>query len=111
MASVYALVCPVSKKVRYIGCTIRSLEKRREAHLGSLASYAIAEWLDLLRITGDEPKIVLITKCNTFLAKETELSYIKYYAEKYKDFLLNSHGNPYRGVGVLRNANPKVKLK
>jgi group I intron endonuclease len=58
---IYGLVCPTSKKIRYIGVTRCSLEKRLNEHLRENKSKTYKQkWIKSLLKKGLKPDIVLI---------------------------------------------------
>ena len=59
--TVYALVDPRTDKVRYIGCTTQSLDRRLRQHLGDqVASPRKYQWLAELRQANLEPLVVAL---------------------------------------------------
>ena len=59
-ATIYALKCPITKRVRYVGQTRQSLESRLQNHIATRASgsgWRRQAWLDELEIAGLRPII------------------------------------------------------
>ena len=49
--TIYGLVCPVTKRIKYVGCTIRTLQSRLQSHIGdkNCGYSAKAKWLRSLK--------------------------------------------------------------
>ena len=82
MVKIYGLICPVSKKIRYIGKTKWSLDRRLKEHMRENKKKTHKQkWINLLKTKGLTPTIVLIENVNEDNWIEKEKFYIKLFKE------------------------------
>lgn len=95
---IYCLKHPISKEIRYIGITIRSLNERRSQHVYSgkhSPSTKVGKWIKSLLELKLIPEIELLEQFNNKNWEEVEIFWIN----KYKtNRLLNTHKG---GKGVI----------
>jgi hypothetical protein len=75
---IYALTCPISGYVKYIGCTSLDLDQRLKAHLSivknsRLNTSARCRWIKWIKRSGKIPAIHLLGKF--WCSKRTALQY------------------------------------
>lgn len=106
---IYALIDPITLKVRYIGRTTYSLKKRLSEHISkarNFNNYTHKEnWIRSLLKINSKPYIRQLTIVNGW---ENSYSFECKLLEKYKYRLLNSND---KGLGHMRNMTEKQKLK
>lgn len=76
MITIYALLQPETKEIRYIGKTNSPLHKRLSGHLKDKCNCYRTHWLRSLRI---RPEIVVIEKCADDIWEERERFWIAHY--------------------------------
>lgn len=82
MIKIYALICPISKEIRYIGITRYSLEKRLKEHIGENKTKTHKQkWIQSLVKNNLCPSIVLIDIADNNSWVEKEKFYIKLFKE------------------------------
>lgn len=112
MGKIYALICPITSNIRYIGQTIRPLNRRLSSHKSNKKSTYVANWfkkLDVLELMSDI-KIITIEDCNDYLLNDREIYWISYYKSVGCDLLnLTDGGNQYslnsESIEKIRVAN------
>lgn len=99
---IYTLNCPISKEIRYVGVTVRSLKDRfyQHRHTGKKRrGTAVSKWIYSLQQKGLEPSINLIEECTENNWEEREVYWIDLLKQKNIN-LLNQHEG---GKGVVIN--------
>lgn len=79
MTKIYKLLCPITKEIRYVGKTIKSLEKRLEDHLYARNKSHKTSWIKSVIVQGHLPIIELIEECEDSIWQEREMYWIDYY--------------------------------
>jgi len=74
---IYFLVCPVSKKVSYIGLSADA-ERRYLQHLADKSDCSKARWIQALQEIGQKPQLVIVNEVDEELAKEEEARWIAF---------------------------------
>lgn len=111
--SVYSLICPLSKEIRYIGITKGKLQNRLSKHIREIDktnSYK-NNWLKLLRKQGilDKLQISLIEECGVDILSEREIYWIKFYKDN--NFKLTNSTIGGEGVyGYKHTDSAKMKI-
>ena len=110
-ASIYVLKHPETGKVRYVGKTARTLEKRLGEHLRSSKSYShrCANWIKSLQKQGLTPSIELLEKVNLSELEEKEIAWIKKFREEGLD-LTNLTDGGEGTIGLKRSAESRKKM-
>lgn len=100
MAEVYALQCPDTGKIRYIGSTAHDSRSRYRTHISDKAAIKVREWVSSLN--GKLPILsILLSGIHLEFAREYELELINKFPE-----LLNSVTEPrIRHADNARHAN------
>ena len=82
MVKIYGLICPVSKKIRYIGKTSKSLKQRLKQHLSETKQTTYKQkWIKSLKDKNLYPEIVLINNVLESDWIEKERFYIKLFKD------------------------------
>lgn len=106
---IYALIDPITLKVRYIGRTTSSLKKRLSEHISKAKhfhNYTHKEnWIRSLLKINSKPYIRYLTIIEGW---EESYKFECKLIEKYKDRLINHYD---KGPGYMRNMTDKQKLK
>lgn len=82
---IYGLICPIDNKIKYVGQTIRDLNKRKNGHLAEATRGAKLNrsfnrknnWILDLRQKGLECSIVLLEECEIKNLDKREIFWIK----------------------------------
>lgn len=91
--SIYAYVCPISDKVKYIGCSLNEYSRLNQAFNEKGSSQKI-NWICELKAKNLSPKIIVLDVASTPIEAEIKE---QEYIEKYMDSVLNGKNNqPYR---------------
>lgn len=117
MYKIYILICPISKRIRYVGLTKQDLEKRLNAHLNeskrSKSSKSI--WLTSLIKKNKLPiiKTIFKTDCEN-TAKVKEIYFIIKYKKKYNLSntvynIINSHSFLMENQYMVNKLTTKTK--
>lgn len=83
MVSVYGLIDPRNRELRYIGVTTQPLERRLSGHIGSISDKnqsSRVKWLRELVERGLRPEIFEIEVVDDFQEVEAERFYIQYFS-------------------------------
>jgi hypothetical protein len=95
---IYALVCPFSKDIKYIGKTKLKLKRRLSMHIRQNSMCKKSIWIKNLISQNTLPKIIEIEKCNNSNWKQREKYYISIY-----DNLLNENLGGGGGSNIKNN--------
>jgi len=96
--SIYALVCPYSKDIKYIGKTKQKLKRRLYMHIRQKSTCKKSVWIKSLISQNTLPEIIEIEKCNNINWKQRERYYISVY-----DNLLNENSGGAGGSNIKNN--------
>lgn len=117
MVSIYKLIDPITLKVRYIGKTEQTLEKRLYHHIARAkaneTSSHCANWIRSLLAKNTRPIIELLEEVTLQNWKEKEIYWISYYKNIEKDltnFMAGGDGLTSETAKIL-NSIPEVKKK
>ena len=80
--TIYALVCPIDKVVKYVGVTKKDLSDRFFQHLQSKDNGLKANWIKKLKEKGERPRIIELMKVESKQAGEMEKIFIQHYENK-----------------------------
>ena len=75
---VYALTCPITKQVRYIGQSVNP-SLRYEQHLSAPGNPAMYDWLDELKASGLRPGLRIIERCAIDTVSDIEMFWIHHH--------------------------------
>lgn len=75
---IYALVCPISRKIKYVGKTKKDLDDRLKQHIGqSYNGNALkAFWIKSLKTKGLKPIIIILEETKDLNNKDIEKKWI-----------------------------------
>lgn len=101
---IYALCCPRTMQVRYVGCTINPQDRKRvHTHSKPTADTPLAVWLRRLHERDQRPFFVVVDRTTTERGgRELERQWIAHYARKNGPLLLNRAENPLFPIGEGR---------
>ena len=99
---IYALICPITKEIRYIGKTKHSLKRRLSVHIRQKSKCKKSLWIKSLIEKKLVPEIILIENCSNKNWKQREIYHISLY-----DNLLNQNKG---GAGGLNEKNDYIKI-
>ena len=101
---IYALCCPRTMQVRYVGCTINPQDRKRvHTHSKPTADTPLAVWLRRLHERAQRPFFVVVDRTTTERGgRELERQWIAHYARKNGPLLLNRAENPLFPIGEGR---------
>ena len=93
-AKIYALICPITNNIRYIGKTTSTLEKRLKRHKKEKNNTYKSRWIFKLKKLNliDDLKIILIEECVKEELNIREIFYIKNYKENGFDLTNTTDG-------------------
>lgn len=97
MVTIYKMLDPDTKQIRYIGKTTQTMKQRLYNHLhGKQSGHSgeMREWLDELMAQEKEPIMVCITTVDDKWAKAMELGLIFFYKTKLNVPLFNGYKFP-----------------
>lgn len=72
---IYALVCPLTNKVRYIGKSNNPVRRYTE-HMDDNANTAKVRWLRKIKRHGLQPSLLILERCDRILWRERERYWI-----------------------------------
>jgi len=103
---IYAILCPDTKKVMYVGQTT-NLARRKYQHLKSKpVGTKITEWIHELRLVSKAPCFQILERTNQLRLDEREIYWIKQY--KNKQLLNMTNGGNYQISAIdTMYRNPK----
>jgi hypothetical protein len=92
VSGIYALLCPDTKEVRYIGKS-KNIKKRFKAHRGAARTenYPVSMWVVKMREAGKKPFIRILEEVGAKEINGSEIRFIAYFREEGAR-LLNIHG-------------------
>ena len=92
VSGIYALLCPDTKEVRYIGKS-KNIKKRFKSHRGTARTenYPVSMWVVKMRDAGKKPFIKILEQVGAKEINGSEIIFISYFREKGAR-LLNIHG-------------------
>lgn len=98
MAAIYVLICPTTKRVRYVGATTRDkIRYRLQDHMWSRHNTNVSRWCFELKEKGLKPEIKLVMdREDGHQTWSMEFRLIREMCRYYPD-LLNIAGNPKYG--------------
>lgn len=107
---IYALTCPKTNEIRYIGKTIQKLKTRLKGHLFVAKDDLThrANWIRKLKSKKLKPNIILIEEVNDLNWIEKEIYWIAYYSKITK--LVNSSKGGVGGHDVKLSTREKKSL-
>ena len=108
--SIYSLIDPRTNKVRYIGKTVLTLQKRLYHHLYDKSDTHKCRWIKSLMQLNLVPIIQEIEKCLESEWEERERVWIAYY-KKYGDCLTNCTDGGDGVYGLTRTEEHKNKIR
>lgn len=80
METIYALKCPVTEKIRYVGRTRNKPEYRYASHCGRWAARRIRKWVKWLATFGKKPELIILATVDDSCADFEEKRYIHRYS-------------------------------
>jgi len=91
VSGIYALLCPDTKEVRYIGKS-KNIKKRFKSHRGTARTenYPVSMWVVKMRDAGKKPLIKILEQVGGKEINGSEIIFISYFREKGAR-LLNIH--------------------
>lgn len=101
VSGIYALCCPKTGDVRYIGQS-KNIKKRFSAHLNSSTKYPVSSWVEELKKQNLFPILKIIKECPPEKLDEEEIQEIK----KHKGNLLNVSNGGKMGYSDLSRKKP-----
>lgn len=78
--TIYKIICPISRDIKYIGKTTLILSQRLKNHLQMSSSIAMINWMQSLKRKGLQPIIKKIEYVTSEEANKIEKHYIRKYA-------------------------------
>jgi group I intron endonuclease len=112
MVKIYAIIHPITKEIKYIGKTKKSLGLRLSAHLyeSKVAKEKTHKHNWILKCTreGLRPEIILLEECNEDEWQELEIKWINKFKSK---ALTNTAEGGLGGCGKTLSAEHKAKIK
>lgn len=108
MVNIYLLKCPITQEVRYVGKTIKSLNRRLSDHLWAKNKSHKTSWIISLTKQNLKPLIELIEIVEETVWQEREIYWIKFY----KDLGANLCNHTIGGEGQhgAKRSNETKKL-
>lgn len=106
---IYALKCPISEKIRYIG-KANNPKKRYNNHVCDKNDYHKNRWLNLLKEKGLKPELIIIDEVDYLLWEEYEIKYIKLFKSFGAD-LVNSNNGGSIGKAYKGTTKTKEQIK
>lgn len=102
---IYALCCPITGDVRYVGRTVNSLQRRLREHIGislrgKMKHKQKEDWIRILKHAGTSPKIVLLEEAHAANFKEREKHWIAQCSTS--GWILNARAGGDGGLGGHR---------
>lgn len=76
LCGIYALVCPYTKNIKYIGQSI-NINKRYKEHLRANAKYPVYKWIKELKKNGKNPILKIIKLADKERLDQLEIEEIK----------------------------------
>lgn len=115
MVSIYKMLDPVTKRVRYVGKTEQTLEKRLYQHIAKAKTNNshCANWIKSLIANNESPIIELIEKVSLENWREKEIYWISFYRDRDNEltnFMDGGDGLTSETAKKL-NSMPEVKKK
>ena len=107
---IYALTCPISNKVRYVGQTI-DLNKRMNSHINYSKNHSThkANWINSLLKENLEPNIMVLEECDSNDVNDREIYWIKRFRDSGHN-LTNSTNGGEGTVGHIFSDEHRRKL-
>lgn len=105
-AYIYALLDPISNKIRYIGCTSQDVNVRLKQHLKDRRKSHKVNWINKLKKKNLIPKIYIIEKVSKSNMFDREVFWINFYRSKTK--LTNATNGGEGVVGYIFSKKQKT---
>lgn len=94
ITNIYALYCPVSSIVVYVGKTTKPIEERLKQHIANPSNPCLKYWIGHLKYFKKTPVVMLLERCSSRRSSEREGFWIQYYS-KTNPYLFNINTNVY----------------
>jgi group I intron endonuclease len=80
---IYALICPLTNDIKYIGKTVQKLRARLKSHLSIRPNDNTyrANWIKQLKTNNLKPSIILIEECTDIDWEDREKYWISFYSK------------------------------